>query len=84
MNYRPEPITTDQIYKSQARVNLVCGFYGPTHPNCKKAVQQDAKLYIGFMNQFKVGDTSVDKSTGDKSEPLDTLDLLQNMMRDNL
>ena len=51
MNYRPEPITTDQIYKSQARVNLVCGFYGPTHPNCKKAVQQDAKLYIGFMNE---------------------------------
>jgi hypothetical protein len=81
MNYRrPEPITTDQLYKSQARVKLVCEFYGPTHPNCKKAVQEDTKLYMGFMKQFKVGD----KGAGDKGEPLDTFDLLKNMMRDNL
>jgi hypothetical protein len=96
---RPHPITTDQIYKSQARVNLVCGFYGPAHPECKKVVDEDVKLYMGFMKQFTDKTFVLDKGetldkeqctttgTRDNCEPLDktdVLDLLQQMMRDNL
>ena len=56
-------VTTDQIYKSHARVNLVCGFYGPTHPKCKKAVDDDTDLYLAFLNQFKVMDDSDDDTS---------------------
>ena len=54
---RPQIVTTDQIYKSQAHVKLVCGFYGPTHPKCKQAVDNDTTLYMSFLKQF---DTTTD------------------------
>lgn len=53
-------ITTDQIYKSHARVNLICGFYGPTHPKCKKAIDADTYLHNAFLNQFKIDDSDSD------------------------
>ena len=56
MMRRPQIVTTVQIYKSQAHVNLVCGFYGPTHPKSKQAVDNNKKLYLAFLNQFKVDD----------------------------
>ncbi len=84
---RPRPITTDQIYDSQMRVNLVCGFYGPTHPECKKSVDENTRLYMGFMKQFSDKTLVLDKGEADKTDVLDKgdpLDLLQQMMRDNL
>lgn len=76
---RPRPITTDQIYDSHVRVNLVCGFYGPTHPECKKVVDADTKLYMGFMKQFTDKGKPLDNTgeqwrvteTRDKGDPLD-------------
>lgn len=79
--HRPRPITMEQIYKSQARVNLVCGFYGPAHPECKKVVDEDVKLYMGFMKQFT---DKIDEAKTDEANKTDVLDLLQHMMRDNL
>lgn len=58
----PVPVTTDQVYRSQNRVKLVCGFYGPIHPECKKAVDEDTDLYIRFMDQFKINDDDDDTS----------------------
>lgn len=95
---RPRPITTDQIYDSHVRVNLVCGFYGPTHPECKKVVDADTKLYMGFMKQFtdktyvldkgkpldKGQEQALGKRETDVLDKGDPLDLLQQMMRDNL
>ena len=52
----PKYVTTDQIVRSQQKVKLVCGFYGPTHPKCKQAVDQDTQLYIRFLKQFQVND----------------------------
>lgn len=52
----PRYVTTDQIVKSQERVRLVCGFYGPMHPKCKSAVDHDTDLYVRFLKQFKVDD----------------------------
>lgn len=56
-------VTTDQVYKSHERVKLVCGFYGATHPQCKKAVDDDTQLYIDFMSQFKITDDSDDDTS---------------------
>lgn len=70
---RPRPITTDQIYDSHVRVNLVCGFYGPTHPECKKVVDADTKLYMGFMKQFTDKGLPLDK-TGEQWRATGTMD----------
>ena len=56
----PRYVTTDQILKSQERVKIVCGFYGPSHPKCKKAVDHDTALYIQFMKQFQIRDDDDD------------------------
>ncbi len=53
----PQCITTDDIIRSQDRVKLVCGFYGPTHPKCKQAVDHDTTLYVKFLKQFQVDDS---------------------------
>lgn len=45
-------VTTEDIILSRDRVKLVCGFYGPTHPECKKAINNDSILYINFLKQF--------------------------------
>ena len=37
----------------QKHVELVCGFYGPTHPKCKEVIQNNDDLYATFMLQFK-------------------------------
>ena len=58
----PRCITTDHIVRSQDRVKLVCGFYGPTHPKCKQAVDYDTTLYIKFLKQFQVDDDDVSES----------------------
>ena len=54
------PVTTDQLYRSRDRVKLVCGFYGPEHPECKKAVNHDTELYLNFMKQFQTRDDDDD------------------------
>ena len=56
-------VTTDQVYRSHKRVNLVCGFYGPDHPKCKKAVDDDTELYLNFMKQFQINDDSDDDTS---------------------
>lgn len=53
---RPRYVSTQQLYKSQQRVKLVCEFYGPTHPKCKRAVSHDTALYMRFLKQFKIDD----------------------------
>lgn len=53
----PRCITTDDIRRSQDRVKLACGFYGPTHPKCKQAVDHDTILYVKFLKQFQVDDS---------------------------
>ena len=45
-------VTTEDIILSRERVKLVCGFYGPTHPECKKVINKDSILYINFLKQF--------------------------------
>lgn len=52
----PVYISPSQLHKSAEYVHLVCGFYGPDHPYCKKAVDDDADMYIDFMKQFKMDD----------------------------
>lgn len=52
----PKYVTTDMMQRSHARAKLVCGFYGPTHPKCKQAVDHDTDLYLRFMDQFKIKD----------------------------
>ena len=52
----PRIITTEQLIKSQQKTELVCGFYGYSHPKCKKAVQKDTHLYMNFLRQFKIDD----------------------------
>lgn len=59
---RPAPVTTDQVYRSHNNVKLVCGFYGPTHPKCKKAVDEDTDLYLRYLDQFKIDDDDDDTS----------------------
>lgn len=55
-NARHRYVSTQQLYKSQQRVKLVCEFYGPTHPKCKRAVSHDTALYMRFLKQFQVDD----------------------------
>jgi hypothetical protein len=57
-------VTTAQVQKSHDNVKRVCGLYGPTHPKCKKAVDEDTDLYITFMKQFKV-DSDDDDDTSE-------------------
>lgn len=58
----PRIITTDMLIKNQKRTELVCGFYGHSHPKCKKAMKKDDLLYIEFLKQFKVDDEEITKS----------------------
>lgn len=69
---RPRYVTTQQLYKSQQRVKLVCEFYGPTHPKCKRAVSHDTALYMRFMKQFKIDELQMMTQKSDKR--LDTFD----------
>jgi hypothetical protein len=62
MNVRPVYVSPVQLHKSAERVNLVCGFYGPTHPKCKKAISDDYELYMKFLNQLKIDDDVDDTS----------------------
>lgn len=62
---RPHPpvyVHPNQLHKSAEYVNLVCGFYGPNHPKCKQAVDDDAELYLSFMKQFQIDDDADDTS----------------------
>lgn len=52
----PKYISPACLYASQKRVELVCGFYGPKHPKCKKALDDDDELYRDFLTQFKIPD----------------------------
>lgn len=73
MNAKPRYVTTQQLYKSQQRVKLVCEFYGPTHPKCKRAVSHDTALYIRFLKQFKIDDDEEDlKVYKNFDDPVDT------------
>jgi len=53
-------VTTHDLLKSAYQVHLVCGFYGPTHPKCKKAVDDDTSLYMDFLKHFKISDDDSD------------------------
>lgn len=57
---KPRYVTTQQLYKSQQRVKLVCEFYGPTHPKCKRAVSHDTALYMRFLKQFQIDDDEIE------------------------
>ena len=73
MNAKPRYVTTQQLYKSQQRVKLVCEFYGPTHPKCKRAVSHDTALYTRFLKQFKIDDEEDDlKVYKNFDDPVDT------------
>lgn len=56
----PSIVTVQHLFASQRRVELVCGFYGPTHPKCKEILAKDEELYTKFLNQIS--------STQQKSE----------------
>jgi len=58
-HHPPMYIHPNQLHESAERVNLMCGFYGPNHPECKKAIDDDAELYLSFMKQFQVDDDDV-------------------------
>ena len=47
-------ITTDQLIMSKRKTDLLCDFYGYTHPKCKKALAKDVVLYDKYLDQFKV------------------------------
>jgi hypothetical protein len=60
---RPPPVYVSpaQLHKSAERVSLICGMYGPKHPKCKKAIDDDDELYLNFMKQFKIDDDTSEK-----------------------
>lgn len=60
MNKPQRYVSVQQLYKSQQRVQLVCEFYGPTHPKCKRAVAHDTALYMRFLKQFQIRDDDDD------------------------
>jgi hypothetical protein len=47
-------VTTDQLIISSKKTDLLCNFYGYTHPKCKKAIKRDVFLYEKYLEQFKV------------------------------
>jgi hypothetical protein len=47
-------VTTHMLIISRKKTDLICDFYGHTHPKCKKALNRDAKLYDKYVEQFKV------------------------------
>lgn len=61
-------VLTQHLYASQKHVDLVCGFYGYDHPKCKKAIQQDEKLYMSFMKQFDPKKKIDDDDSSDDSD----------------
>ncbi len=54
-------ITTHQLIIHQKKVQMICDFYGHTHPKCKKAVDRDVELYNRFLLQFKVDNDDDDE-----------------------
>mgnify|MGYP006269221197 CR=1 FL=1 len=56
IRYPVNYVTTDQVKRSHQMVKDICGAYGPTHPKCKSAVDDDTDLYIRFMKQFQCDD----------------------------
>jgi hypothetical protein len=57
----------NEVYRSQNRVNLVCGFYGPTHPKCKQAIDDDLEMYNDFMKQIQIFDDDDDDTSEKKN-----------------
>ena len=49
-------ITTQQLIIHHKKAQLICDFYGPSHPKCKRAITRDNELYKKFLLQFKVTD----------------------------
>lgn len=62
----PRIITTDMLIKNQKRTELVCGFYGYSHPKCKRAMKKDDILYVEFLKQFKIDDEEISKPTNNE------------------
>jgi hypothetical protein len=58
-------VTTQQLVMSRKKTDLLCDFYGHTHPKCKKAINRDVFLYEKYIEQFKVY-TSEDKKDEQK------------------
>lgn len=62
----PRLITTEMLIKNQKRTELVCGFYGYSHPKCKRAVKKDNLLYLEFLKQFKIDEEEISKPTNNE------------------
>ena len=68
MNTNRQIVTTEHIYYSRMRAHLMCGFYGPSHPMCKKAIEENNALYTNFVKQFKTVDESIKDDTDNKDK----------------
>lgn len=60
-------ITTQQLIMSKRKTDLICEFYGYTHPKCKKAMNRDVILYEKYVGQLKVN-TSDDEEKKDEQK----------------
>ena len=57
-------ITTEHIYVANKNVELMCGFYGDSHPKCKEAIQKSKQVREGFILQFYKKTNDKDKKDG--------------------
>jgi len=49
-------VSANQLNKCLQKTKLLCEFFGPTHPKCKKAIERSERVYYKFLEQFKVLD----------------------------
>jgi hypothetical protein len=49
-------VSASQLNKCVQKTKLLCEFFGPSHPKCKKAILRSEHVYYKFLEQFKILD----------------------------